>query len=476
MTLLWTCEALLAATGGRPFGNLPEGITGISIDTRTLKSGEAFFAVKGDRFDGHDFATAAMAAGASLIVASEDRLPALGRLAIPKIVVPDVLKALQDVAVAARERSKARVIAVTGSAGKTTTKEMLRCALQSAGTVHAAENSFNNHWGVPLTLARLPTETKFAIFEIGMNHSGEIEPLVKMVRPHVAIVTMIAGAHLGHFNSLDEIARAKGEIFTGVTQGGQAIINRDDARWNLLSKMAVEAGINNVWGFGEHPRAQFQLVGWEPGDDSSAITVRIAGQEVGGTIGAPGRHMVQNALAVLGTGYLVGADVSEMLSALAEFVPADGRGRRYKLKHPQGELTLIDESYNANPASMRAALDLLNGATVMGEGRRIAVLGDMLELGAHSAMLHEALGELVAAAKTDLLFLGGAEMFALASKPPAGIPFEYRVTASELEPLLLQAVQPGDTIVIKSSKATGFSKLVEALLKHFPVADAPAMP
>lgn len=473
MTLLWTSEALIVATAGRSFGNLPEGVTGISIDTRTLKRGEAFFAVKGDRFDGHDFATAAMAAGASLIVASEERLPALGRLSIPKIVVPDVLKALQDVAVAARERSRARVIAVTGSAGKTTTKEMLRCVLEGAGSVHVAENSFNNHWGVPLTLARLPTDAKFAVFEIGMNHAGEIEPLAKMVRPHVAIVTMVAGAHLGHFNSLDEIARAKGEIFSGVIQGGQAIINRDDARWNLLSKMAVDAGINNVWGFGEHPRAQFQLVGWEPADNSSAITVRIAGQEVTGTIGAPGRHMVQNALAVLGAGYLVGADVSEMLLALADFRPADGRGRRYTLQHPEGELTLIDESYNANPASMRAALELLSAASVSGNGRRIAVLGDMLELGAHSAMLHEALGELVAAAKTDFLFLAGAEMFSLASKPPAGIPFEYRVTASELEPLLLQSVQPGDTIVIKSSKATGFSKLVEALFSHFPVVTPP---
>src|SRR5690606_24233464 len=165
------------------------------------KRGEAFFAIKGDRFDGHDFATAAMAAGASLMIVSEDRLPALGRLAIPKIVVPDVLKALQDVAVAARARSRARVIAVTGSAGKTTTKEMMRIALKSAGTVHAAESSFNNHWGVPLTLARLPADTKFGIFEIGMNHAGEIEPLVKMVQPHVAIVTMVAGAHLGHFGS-----------------------------------------------------------------------------------------------------------------------------------------------------------------------------------------------------------------------------------------------------------------------------------
>lgn len=472
MTFLWTSEDLIAATGGRPLGNLPEGVTGISIDTRSLQRGEAFFAIKGERFDGHDFATAAMAAGASLMIVSEDRLPALGRLAIPKIVVPDVMKALQNVAVAARARSRARIIAVTGSAGKTTTKEMLRCALQGTGSVHAAESSFNNHWGVPLTLARLPADAKFGVFEIGMSHAGEIKPLVKMVQPHVAIVTMVAGAHLGHFSSLEEIARAKGEIFSGVVSGGQAIINRDDARWNLLAKMAMDAGIKNVWGFGEHARAQFRLAAWEPAENSSAITVRIAGQEITGHIGAPGRHMVQNALAVLGAGYLVGADVPQMLLALAGFSPVDGRGRRYKLRHPEGELTLIDESYNANPASMRAALHLLSAAPVSGEGRRIAVLGDMLELGEHSSKLHEALGELIVAAGTDVLFIAGEEMKALAAQPPAEVQLEYRDTAGELEPLLLQTMRPGDTIVIKSSKSAGFSKLVEALLRHFPEAEA----
>jgi len=475
VTLLWSSEELIAATGGRPFGNLPEGVTGVSIDTRTMKRGEAFFAIKGDRFDGHDFATAAMAAGAAVMVVSEDRLPALGRLAIPKIVVPDVLKALQDVALAARARSRARIIAVTGSAGKTTTKEMLRLALESAGPVHAAENSFNNHWGVPLTLARLPVDAKFGVFEIGMNHPGEIEPLVKLVQPHVAIVTMVAGAHLGHFSSLEEIAKAKGEIFSGVISGGQAIINRDDARWNLLAKMAMDAGIQNVWGFGENPRAQFRLVSWEPGENGSSLTVRIAGQEITGQIGAPGRHMVQNALAVLGAGYLVGADVQQMLDALSRFKPAEGRGQRFRLKHPEGgTFTVIDESYNANPASMRAALHLLSAASIPEGARRIAVLGDMLELGEHSARLHEALGELVSAAKTDLLFIAGEEMQALAARSPSGTEVEYRPTVAELEPLVLQAVKPGDIIVVKSSKSAGFSKLVEALLKHFPAADAAA--
>ncbi|WEX11346.1 UDP-N-acetylmuramoylalanyl-D-glutamyl-2,6-diaminopimelate--D-alanyl-D-alanine ligase [Chelativorans sp. AA-79] len=470
MTLLWTSSDLVAALGGRHFGTLPEGVTGISIDTRTLKRGEAFFAIKGDRFDGHDFATAAMAAGAGLLVISEDKLPALGRLTVPKVVVPDVLEALGSLAAAARARSGAKVIAVTGSAGKTTTKEMLRHALSSVGRVHAADRSFNNHWGVPLSLARLPADADYAVFEIGMNHPGEIEPLTQIVKPHVAIVTMIAAAHLGAFKSLDEIAEAKGEIFAGVVRGGHAIINRDDQRFKLLSNMATEAGVKNIWGFGENVRAHFRLAQYEPQDDHSAVTIKIAGQELVGRIGAPGRHMVQNALAVIGAGYLAGADVSKLLLALGDFSVEAGRGKRHRLGVGGGSFTFIDESYNANPASMKAALQLLDSSPVTGEGRRIAVLGDMLELGVHSAKLHEALADIVAATKTDLLFLAGAEMKALADNPPAELPVEYRESVGELQPLLLDAVRPGDTIMIKASKGIGFSKLVDAFLQTFPAA------
>ncbi|MCB1469639.1 MAG: UDP-N-acetylmuramoylalanyl-D-glutamyl-2, 6-diaminopimelate--D-alanyl-D-alanine ligase, partial [Rhizobiaceae bacterium] len=218
MTYLWTSEDLVAAMDGRPTGPLPEGVTGISIDSRTLQPGEAFFAIKGETMDGHDFATAAMKAGASVLVIAEGRLPAVGRLSVPKIVVPDVLVALEKLGVAARARSRAKVVAVTGSVGKTTTKEALRHVLSSVGTVHASDKSFNNHWGVPLTLARLPAACDYAVFEIGMNHSGEIRPLTAMVKPHVAIITLIAAAHLGHFKNLEEIAQAKAEIFEGLEE------------------------------------------------------------------------------------------------------------------------------------------------------------------------------------------------------------------------------------------------------------------
>ena len=470
MTALWDTQALVAATGGRPLGKLPDTIGGISIDTRTLEPGDAFFAIKGDRFDGHNFATAAMAAGAGLMVVAEEKLPSLGRLSMPMIVVADVLKALEKVGAAARKRSKAKIIAVTGSAGKTTTKEMLRVALGAAGKVHAADKSFNNHWGVPLTLARLPADSDFAVFEIGMNHPGEIRPLVKLVRPHVAIITLIAPAHLGHFKSLEEIAQAKAEIFEGVEPGGHAVVNRDDPRWKLLEAAAKSAGIANIHGFGANARANFKLLSCDLAGDHSDFTARIAGKEVSGRIGAPGRHIVQNALAVLGTAKLAGADVAKAASALAGFTAERGRGKRHVLAHKDGEIVLIDESYNANPVSMKAALELLASAPKGEKARRIAVLGDMLELGQHSAKFHTALAQNVVAAEPDIVLLAGKETAALAAALPPAIRSEYREDTDALKPLLLKMLKGGDTVMIKSSNGVGFSRLVEAVTEKFPAA------
>ncbi|ESY19830.1 MULTISPECIES: UDP-N-acetylmuramoylalanyl-D-glutamyl-2,6-diaminopimelate--D-alanyl-D-alanine ligase [unclassified Mesorhizobium] len=468
MSVLWTSEALVDAMGGRPLGPMPEGISGISIDSRSLQPGDAFFAIKGEAMDGHDFATAAIKAGAGVLVVAEGKLPSLGRLTAPMIVVQDVLAALEKLGVAARARSSAKIIAVTGSAGKTTTKEALRHVLSAVGTVHASAQSFNNHWGVPLTLARMPGDCDYAVFEIGMNHPGEIRPLVKMVRPHVAIVTMIAAAHLGFFRNLDEIAKAKAEIFEGIEPGGAALLNRDDARWKLLDKMARAAGVEHVFGFGENARSTYKLTKCELHADHSDITARIGGQDVTARIGAPGRHMVQNVLAVLGAAHLVEADIGKVALALADLSAERGRGKRHMLRHPKGPITLIDESYNANPASMAAAMALLNATPVTGEGRRIAVLGDMLELGDHSAKLHAALAELIVGTGTNTVFLGGPEMRALADILPDEIKTEYRAGAEELKPLLLSTLKAGDVVMIKSSKGIGFSKLVEALLGKYP--------
>ncbi|ESY43614.1 MULTISPECIES: UDP-N-acetylmuramoylalanyl-D-glutamyl-2,6-diaminopimelate--D-alanyl-D-alanine ligase [unclassified Mesorhizobium] len=468
MSVLWTSEALVDAMGGRPLGPMPEGISGISIDSRSLQPGDAFFAIKGEAMDGHDFATAAIKAGAGVLVVAEGKLPSLGRLTAPMIVVQDVLAALEKLGVAARARSSAKIIAVTGSAGKTTTKEALRHVLSAVGTVHASAQSFNNHWGVPLTLARMPGDCDYAVFEIGMNHPGEIRPLVKMVRPHVAIVTMIAAAHLGFFRNLDEIAKAKAEIFEGIEPGGAALLNRDDARWKLLDKMARAAGVEHVFGFGENARSTYKLTKCELHAGHSDITARIGGQDVVARIGAPGRHMVQNVLAVLGAAHLVEADITKVAEALADLSAERGRGKRHVLRHPKGPITLIDESYNANPASMAAAMALLNATPVTGEGRRIAVLGDMLELGDHSAKLHAALAELIVGTGTHTVFLGGPEMRALADILPDEIKTEYRAGAEELKPLLLSTLKAGDVVMIKSSKGIGFSKLVEALLGKYP--------
>ncbi|ANT52553.1 UDP-N-acetylmuramoylalanyl-D-glutamyl-2,6-diaminopimelate--D-alanyl-D-alanine ligase [Mesorhizobium amorphae] len=468
MSALWTSEALVDAMGGRPIGPMPEGISGISIDSRSLQPGDAFFAIKGEVMDGHDFATAAVKAGAGVLVVAEGKLPSLGRLTAPMIVVQDVLAALEKLGVAARARSNARIIAVTGSAGKTTTKEALRHVLSAVGKVHASAQSFNNHWGVPLTLARMPADCDYAVFEIGMNHPDEIRPLVKMVRPHVAIVTLIAAAHLGFFKNLDEIAKAKAEIFEGLEPDGAALLNRDDGRWKLLDKIARAAGVEHVFGFGENARSTFKLVKCELHAGHSMITARIGGQDVAARVGAPGRHMVQNALAVLGAAQLVGADIGTVASALANLSAERGRGKRHVLRHPKGQITLIDESYNANPASMQAAMALLNATPVSGEGRRIAVLGDMLELGDHSEKLHAALADLIVGTETRTVFLGGPEMRALADILPDEIDTEYRAGAEELKPLLLSALKPGDVVMVKSSKGIGFSKLVEALLGKFP--------
>ncbi|AID30985.2 UDP-N-acetylmuramoylalanyl-D-glutamyl-2, 6-diaminopimelate--D-alanyl-D-alanine ligase [Mesorhizobium sp. SEMIA 3007] len=468
MSMLWTSEALVAAMDGRPLGPMPEGISGISIDSRSLQPGDAFFAIKGEAMDGHDFATAAIKAGAGVLVVAEGKLPSLGRLTAPIIVVEDVLVALEKLGVAARARSQAKIIAVTGSAGKTTTKEALRHVLSAVGKVHASAQSFNNHWGVPLTLARMPDDCDYAVFEIGMNHPDEIRPLVKMVRPHVAIVTIIAAAHLGFFRNLDEIAKAKAEIFEGLEPEGAAVLNRDDARFKLLDKMAHAAGVEHVYGFGENARSTFKLTRCELHADHSDIAARIGGHDMIARIGAPGRHMVQNVLAVLGAAQLVGADLDKVALALADLSAERGRGKRHVLRHPGGPITLIDESYNANPASMAAAMALLNATPVTGEGRRIAVLGDMLELGEHSAKLHAALADLIVGTGTQTVFLGGPEMRALAEALPEDIKTEYRAGVEELKPVLLAALKPGDVVMIKSSKGIGFAKLVDALLGKYP--------
>ena len=466
MSALWTIDDMAAAMRAGKSGALPVGVSGLSIDSRSLAKGEAFFAIKGDNRDGHDFVEAALKSGAGLAVVARDQR---GRFAAdaPLLIVTDVLEALRDLARAARARSHAKVIAVTGSVGKTSTKEALRLALGADGETHASAASYNNHWGVPLSLARCPASVKYAVFEIGMNHAGEITPLTKLVRPHVAIVTTIAPVHLEYFGSLKKIADAKAEIFDGLEPGGAAVLNRDNRQYTQLARAAEAAGVKRIVSFGASAKADARLVRHSLHAECSTVQARILGEPVTYKLGAPGRHLVLNSLAVLAAAALVGADLALAALALNNLKPAAGRGVRATLRLPRGSALLIDESYNANPASMAAAIALLGQAPVGGHGRRIAVLGDMLELGVQGTALHRALAEPIEAAGVDLVFCSGPLMHALWEALPSGRRGGYAETAVGLEPAVLAAIRAGDAVMVKGSLGSKMGPIVKALERQF---------
>ena len=471
---LWTVEAMAQAMRATRTGALPDSIPGVSIDTRSIAPGEAFFAIKGDNRDGHDFVPAALKAGAALAVIAADQRHRFAGDA-PLLVVPDVLDGLRDLARAARARSPAKIVGVTGSVGKTGTKEAVRLTLSRDGDTHASVASYNNHWGVPLSLARTPASARYAVFELGMNHAGEIEPLTRLVRPHVAIVTTIEPVHLEFFGSLDAIADAKAEIFLGLEPGGGAVINRDIPQYARLAGRAKDAGVGRNVSFGEHAKADARLVKCSLHADRSTVQARILGTEVTYKLGAPGRHVVLNSLAVLAAAALVGADLALAALALAELQPAAGRGARVTLDLPGGAALLIDESYNANPASMRAALALLGQSEVGPRGRRLAVLGDMLELGAGGADLHRGLAEPVVAHDIDLVFCCGPLMRSLWDALPSERRGGYAETSAALEPQVLAAIQPGDAMMVKGSLGSRMGPIVKALESRHPRRAAPVV-
>ena len=460
---LWNIDEFLAATQGRPVGEMPSRISGISIDSRTLQSGDAFFAIKGDNFDGHAFTTLAAGNGAVLAVVCEDKISSLGALNLPIIIVGDVLEALGLLAAVARARSKARIIAITGSVGKTTTKEMMRTLLEPCGKVHASVASYNNHWGVPLTLSRMRRDTDYAIFEIGMNHPGEITPLVKMVRPHIGIVTTIAAAHLGFFDNIDEIAKAKGEIFAGIENGGYALINRDINQYSLLRKMAKHAGVENVLGFGEKRGASFGIKSMMVSSSGSKISARLDGTDVELELGLPGKHMVTNLVAALGAAQLAGCDMDLVLGCVGNIVAVKGRGKSLVFGEGRRAITVIDESYNANPASMAASLNVLGMQVPLAKGRRVAVLGDMLELGKSAHKLHKGLATPIREANVERIWLVGDEMSVLADEIDKDILAGHFETAEKMKEALLGDLTPGDVIMFKASLGIKFGPLVEAL-------------
>ncbi|MCZ2204064.1 UDP-N-acetylmuramoylalanyl-D-glutamyl-2,6-diaminopimelate--D-alanyl-D-alanine ligase [Bartonella sp. A05] len=470
MRRLWDRQTLVTTLNGFTIGCLPESFSGVSIDSRTLIKGDIFFCIKGDHLDGHDFAAHAYAQGAGVLVVAQNRLAEMEKLDAPLIVVPNVLEALEKLAQAARKRSKAKIIAITGSVGKTTTKDALQQALATVGKVHANLASFNNCWGVPLTLARMPEDSDYGVFEIGMNHKDEIRPLVKLVHPHVVLITHIAAGHMGFFENLEEIANAKAEIFEGLTDKGVALLNADSDFYSYLVQKAKQCGVKNILSFGESDSADYQAKEICLFADRSHVTVCIAGQDMMIEIGAPGRHIVQNSLAVLATCDVVGADLARVALALNHFSPQKGRGIRYRLSLPNGgEFHLIDESYNANPASMRAALELLSVGSIGMGGRRIAVLGDMLELGAYSERFHRDLVKPICISGADLVFLVGEEMKFLAMDLSAYVKVHYAKNIEEILPLILNEISNGDLVMIKSSHSICSSHIVTELLNHYNV-------
>ncbi|WP_453968653.1 UDP-N-acetylmuramoylalanyl-D-glutamyl-2,6-diaminopimelate--D-alanyl-D-alanine ligase [Amorphus sp. MBR-141] len=460
---LWTAQAIADAARGHLAG-ADCAVTGVSIDTRTLNPGDAYFAIRGDRFDGHAFVDAAYKAGAAAAVVSERAEPPAGHAAI---IVPDVLEALGDLGRAARARASAQIVAVTGSVGKTGTKEALRRALSACGPTHASLASHNNHWGVPLTLSRLAPDSAYGVFEIGMNHAGEITPLAAMVRPHVAVVTTVGPVHIEFFGSVEAIAHAKAEIFTGLEPGGVAVLNGDDAVTDVLRADARAAGVGRIVTFGTRPDADVRLVDLEAGPVRSTVTASVFGTTVRYVLGAPGRHSAMNSLAVLAAVDLVGADVVAGAEALAGLEAGTGRGKQTDLSVTGGRLRLIDDAFNANPSSVRAAIDTLALTATGAGGRRIAVLGDMLELGANAPAYHRDLAGPLEDAGIDLVFCSGPLMRILFDALPQARRGAWAETAADLAPLVSQAVAAGDVVLIKGSKASRMTDVVSALVERY---------
>jgi UDP-N-acetylmuramoyl-tripeptide--D-alanyl-D-alanine ligase len=441
MSALWASDDAVAATLGSATRAFEAN--GLSIDTRTLKPGDLFVALK-DARDGHDFVGRAFERKAAGALVSR-KVEADG----PQLVVANTLRGLEDLARASRARSDAKIAAVTGSAGKTTTKEILRLALGTLGTTHCSVASYNNHWGVPLSLASMPRDSRHAVFEIGMNHFGEIRSLVSLVRPHVALVTTIAPAHLEFFEKLEAIADAKSEIFERIEPGGAALIPSDSPYAGRLIARAKQSHVARIMTFGETGDAK--LISY----DGSRVKAEILGTPVEFSTGAPGRHIAGNALGALLAVAALDGDVLNAAAALKAFAPLKGRGARFDA----GGVEVIDESYNANPASMLAALGLLGEA----KGRRIAVLGDMLELGADAQKHHESLAKPIEDAKADLVFLCGASMRALWDKLPASRRGAWAETSSHLVAPLLEALRKDDVVLVKGSNGSKLSVVIDAL-------------
>src|SRR6185437_13656724 len=466
MEALWTAAEAARATGGNPQGDWQA--SGVSIDSRTLAPGDLFIALVGPKFDGHNYVTDALAKGAAaaMVARVPEGVSADARL----LVVRDTMAALEDLGRAARARSQASIVGVTGSVGKTGTKEALRRAFERQGAAFASAGSLNNQWGVPLSLARMPRDTLYGVFEMGMNHPGEIDVLSRIVRPHVAVITTVEPAHLGFFPSVEAISDAKAEIFVGMEPRGAAVLNRDNAHFARLADAARARGITRILSFGNHPDAMVKLIDSHLYATASAVTASVMGEIVDYCIAIPGRHWVMNSLAVLAAVRAVGGDVGAAAGAMSSLTPLDGRGRRHRIVVGGGTLELIDESYNASPASMRAAFSVLGASDPRRDGRRIAVLGDMLELGDDSARLHAELAQPLIDAGVNLVFTVGRDMRALYDALPKRMRGGHAASSAEMAEIVVRRLRAGDVVSVKGSFGSRMAEIVKRVLAGEPVA------
>jgi UDP-N-acetylmuramoyl-tripeptide--D-alanyl-D-alanine ligase len=456
---LWTYTEIAAATNGKAGRRFDA--TGVSIDSRKVERGDLFVALHGPNFDGNDFVANALSAGAA--GALVDRMPAGVAADMPVVVVADTLDGLQDLGRAARARSEARIAAVTGSVGKTSTKEALRAALGAFGRTYASVGNLNNHWGAPLSLARMPRDSEFGVFELGMNHAGEIAPLSQLVRPEVAVITTVEAVHIEFFRSVAEIADAKAEIMDGLQPGGAVVLPRDNPHFDRLADHARRRGISRIFSFGADAKSDARLVDCRVSPTGNRVNAEIFGKRVDYAIGMPGLHQAVNSLAVLAAVAASGLDVVPAAEALAGVSALKGRGARERLQLGIGGITLVDESYNASPASVRAALALLGASQPEGRGRRIAVLGDMRELGEAGPALHRELAPDLAKADVAQVFLVGPLMAGLhAALPEAMRAGHWGDSVAAIQPLL-SALQAGDIVLVKGSLGTRMAPIVEAL-------------
>lgn len=460
MSALWTANSAAAALSLEPRGAWEA--TGVVIDSRAVTPGDLFVAIVGDRLDGHAYVKSALDQGAvaALVHKTPDGVDAND----PRLLhVADTLEGLNALATAARARTAASVVAVTGSVGKTGTKEMLGRAFAASGPCHVSEGNLNNHWGAPLSLARTPAASAFAIYELGMSDAGEIRPLTRLARPNAAIVTRIAPAHTAFFASIEAVADAKAEIFEGLEPGGTAILNADDPMTPRIAAAADKAGAARIVTFGEAADADIRLTALDMDGDGSTIAADVLGRGIRWRLGAPGRHWAQNSLAVAAALTVVGGDQEAGLATLTDMRPPAGRGARRRIGQGVQAFDLIDESYNASPAAVRAAFETLALAKPAGAGRRVVVLGDMLELGDRSADDHAALGQSFVEARLDLAHAAGAECRRFLAALPEGARGHWAKDAGELAGHAADIARPGDVVLVKGSLGMGMARVVAAL-------------